>query len=532
MSNNSHSQEQPYAQAIHRYMVALEHGDIEGVAMILHEAEQDAVLEQMLLGTNTTYQKNEHITINSSEMRQAQVILLDAFLSFNNERVDIQEERMQPMYVQQFPVQQEEVFPVYSSNGTRLRRLSAFAQTLVAVLVVGLLVSGFALLFSSRHQISLGTGSLGSSGATTLLRSVIVASTDDGIVYGIQPDTGNIVWHYATGKSVFGGHGNSTVALQGQVVYYTIGSQLYAFRATNGTLLWHKNLNVSHAVITNYNKIVVEKGIVFVSGQSDGTGLPGGIVYALSTDDGRVLWSYREGGANPLLAVHNSIVYVEKIVDDHGHQAVQALKAGNGSLLWSYTIQVMAVVATDTNVYVYSAHPIEDMGRNKQNKFLLALDTKGKLLWTRPIVDDGVNSLIMGQGVLIVGEIDGKIYHICAYRTTNGAQAWCTPNETVPLAANTYSYVVLGNMLYSSTPIASSTGDTLEINAHNISDGSLRWNLSIAETFALGKPVVMSNNVYVVGYHKVYAIDDANGRIRWQLVNNTDTFSSIAVGSW
>lgn len=40
-------------QALHHYVIALAHGDLDGVARILQEAEQDSVLERMLLELHT-----------------------------------------------------------------------------------------------------------------------------------------------------------------------------------------------------------------------------------------------------------------------------------------------------------------------------------------------------------------------------------------------------------------------------------------------------------------------------------------------
>ncbi|GAC1390559.1 MAG: hypothetical protein NVS4B11_10980 [Ktedonobacteraceae bacterium] len=48
---------------------------------------------------------------------------------------------------------------------------------------------------------------------------------------------------------------------------------------------------------------------------------------------------------------------------------------------------------------------------------------------------------------------------------------------------------------------------------------TLRWSMRFAENFASGTPIAMNKMVYVLGYHKVYAIDGSNGRIRWQLLN-------------
>jgi len=552
MSDNLTPYEQHYAQALYRYTSALECGDIETIASVLRDAEQDQHLEKLLFDANIMYQHENSITIHAGEMEQARMVILNAFVSHEMEvaqedasmdhpeklpiavsrHINTQKGRQQPMQTQDINSAKPQK-QLAAVRRQRLHRISAFVQTLAAVLVVGILLSGFALLFASRHNATTGSGIFG-SGHVTLSHSILVTSTDDGTIYGTRPDTGAVAWHYSTGKSLV--NGSSTFTVQGQVVYFAARGQLYALRATNGMLLWHKNLDYPKAELTNYFHIVVDQGIVFVSGQADGIGSPGGNMCALRARDGAILWQY-QSRSDPLLAVHKGVVYAERVLDDHGNIAIQALRGSDGKYLWHYTTPVMSAVADDTAIYVYSAHPLNVPGERppyikKQDKTLLALNTKGALLWSKPVVSNGASPIVLAQGAVLMGWMgeDLNVHHLCAYRMRNGSQMWCVQNE----AQNYLSlppYTVINDTVYSSYPI-SFVSDTERVEARNLSDGRLRWSVNSVSPRASSVLVVTDKMVYVLTDHKIYALDVSNGHIRWQLSNSANTFTSFAVGSW
>ncbi len=539
--------EQRYTQALHRYTAALEHGDIETVAAIMRDAEQDSHLEQLVLNANTLYQRKNSITISLNEVEQAQALLLNTFASYESEEfqedthmysseklpiptnnsIHTQKGRMKSMQDTTLSKVQKQQAP---TKRPRLQHLSGYIQTLAAVLVVGLLISGFAVLFASRHNTTTGSGILG-SGRATLSQSILVTSTEDGTIYGTRPDTGAVAWHYATGKSVIGGF-SSALVVQGQVVYFVDNGQLYALHANNGTLLWHKNLDAPGSQQNSYTKIIVDRGVVFVGGMVYGASSAPGNMYALRERDGAILWQYRSDD-NPLLAANNGVVYVKKAADRQGEGAIQALQGSDGNSLWSYTTDPIEVVATNDTTYVYSAHVQVkgDMGGNKANKSLLALTSKGTLLWSKPVIDDGVSPLVITHDVVILGGIDKNTYRACAYQTANGSQAWCTSSGVAPNAGNVTFAALTSDSVCYSYPTALSK-NALLVTGYNVNDGSSRWSAHFAEGMGISPIVSMDKTVYVLTDHKVYALDAANGHIHWQLSNSASTFTGFAVGSW
>jgi hypothetical protein len=69
---------QLHLQVLQRYMLAMEEGDVDTIARILHEAEQDRSLENMVLAVNDFYLQEDHITIDATDTIVVQQFLRTA----------------------------------------------------------------------------------------------------------------------------------------------------------------------------------------------------------------------------------------------------------------------------------------------------------------------------------------------------------------------------------------------------------------------------------------------------------------------
>jgi hypothetical protein len=67
---------QRHIQVLQRYMLAMESGDIDSMAIVLREAEQDRTLENMLLEVNDFYQHEDHTIVEAADITLAQQLLL------------------------------------------------------------------------------------------------------------------------------------------------------------------------------------------------------------------------------------------------------------------------------------------------------------------------------------------------------------------------------------------------------------------------------------------------------------------------
>src|SRR5947208_2050502 len=66
---------QRHLHVLQRYMLAMESGDIDSMAIVLHEAEQDRTLENMLLEVSDFYQQEDHTTPKAADVTLANQLL-------------------------------------------------------------------------------------------------------------------------------------------------------------------------------------------------------------------------------------------------------------------------------------------------------------------------------------------------------------------------------------------------------------------------------------------------------------------------
>src|SRR6266487_1112399 len=202
-------------------------------------------------------------------------------------------------------------------------------------------------------------------------------------------------WTAKTGNTI-----NSSPAVANGIVY--LGSddhKLYAFNATNGTLLWA--VSAGDRV---YSSPTVSKGVVYF-GSTDGK------FYALDATSGNPRWIAPIGNqiySSPVVV--NGIVYIGST-----DGKLYAMNATTGAPTWSTHIGSRvnsSPTVANGIVYVGSA----DMQ-------LYALDvTTGKVLWTAADSQDVLNSspAVAGRRVYI-GSPDGHLY---AYNATSGKLLW------------------------------------------------------------------------------------------------------------
>ena len=66
---------QQHVEVLHRYICAMESGDIDTLTAVLSEAEQDHVLERMILEINEVYQHVDHTTVQPADVATVQQLL-------------------------------------------------------------------------------------------------------------------------------------------------------------------------------------------------------------------------------------------------------------------------------------------------------------------------------------------------------------------------------------------------------------------------------------------------------------------------
>src|SRR5258708_374100 len=149
--------------ALHRYALALKQGDLDGVAAVLHAAEQDHALGKMIQEFNALAQEEDHILIAPHSISLVQE-LLRTYRSAHSPN----EQTLAGVILPPGPITDlsgREKHTTHSTGEhllgaiTRRHRLASLAQAVAAVLIVGSLLGSFLVLFASQHR-ELGRGML------------------------------------------------------------------------------------------------------------------------------------------------------------------------------------------------------------------------------------------------------------------------------------------------------------------------------------------------------------------------------------
>ncbi len=153
-------------------------------------------------------------------------------------------------------------------------------------------------------------------------------------VYAIRASDGAILWHRTMNND--GESWASWFSVVNRVVYFsdsiptngTDTGELFALQSSNSSVLWHDKLN------TSPTGALLANGVIYLS--SSGSGGFSGVVDAVRASDGSLLWNYPLSGSawNAPTLVGNT-VYVGA-----ANGMAYELRADNGKLLWHYLTNV------------------------------------------------------------------------------------------------------------------------------------------------------------------------------------------------
>lgn len=480
-------------QALHAYTIALEQSDLETVARVLQQAEQDVALERMILELHAAGLDSAHLD------HQGVPVVLD--------QEEIATERTPDMASEYIHL--NGAYPHSRSRHTQQARSIAFLQALAAVLIIGALISSFALLLA-HHPGSPGHAGRGKptpiSGkptpgqnqpAPTNQNFYVTAASNNGTIYALQAKTGHIVWQYATHQEV------DMMVQQGGILYVsTSGSgtrpnYLYKFRLSDGKLLWEKY----YPQLEGYSVIVVDGNAIAISGgEGDGS------LDVVSANDGSLLWRYVPSGGSatwsyPIIAEHNQVLYIR--IYNNGMEAVQLT---TGKLLWTSTASPDTLVFVGKVLYGINALSYtvtrQDINTGKEigswrfspNDNLL----KGGY---------DATTLYISKGGLEASN------QVCALRLSNGAQRWCLPKAKTSLIVPpalinaTFSYIQV-----------SQDNHWIADSIHT-SNGSPRWHWTNGGTINLMNDlniVGAGRFVFITTPRSFYALASNDGHVLWQ----------------
>lgn len=555
---------------LYSYAQALESGNLETIAGVMRQAEQNPILERMLLEMSEVYQAADSPFISPDELAHIQDFLTplleqEATLKVYGSGPKVEQKPVLPPWQQDTQERKQEIMkdsvhtvntkeqPQFQdeSHGlayhpVRKRRLSHFMQMLAAVLVVGVLLAGFLLLLGSRHPITSGP----STGPAASGSSVIALSSSDGTVFALRPRDGAVLWHYATGIDDPTLGSDSSLAVLNHVVYFVARGRVFAFGDGTGKMLWHQDVLPASAHVfgsTTYN-FALDGDVLLVRLANNGGETS--VLFALQATTGSILWHY-EMNWHYLMTASHGIVYVGTTDATGGNPMLRALRIADGKELWSYRGThpplPITILVVDKVLYmqadVFEA-PISNKAQIYQS--LTALNAlTGALIWSRPI--QTVELEVSNDMGLMLSENGAPVlyngYQFCAYRSSDGAQLWCShdfaPRQTNAAALISNFYTSADQTLATLRISSGKNSLFLKLEALNLRTGKTLWSRDLAISRASGGmsegeigALIRgdSSTVYAVAGDDTYAFTSSNGHVLWHTRSGAAGITGLAVG--
>ena len=208
----------------------------------------------------------------------------------------------------------------------------------------------------------------------------------------------------------------------------TSAGVLYALNTSDGSLLWQ----FTFPELTLLSSPTIANGVVYIAAE--------GVIYALNTSNGSMLWSFYTDSIESYFfiapSVVNNILYMGT---DRG--SMYALNASTGTLIWEYTLQSTSArsigsSATVVNGVVYFGGEVYSNGSLGQNYYLYALNANtGSLVWQTQVVNNVQPRISYANGLLYFSALN-ETY---ALNASDGSVFWSHPigNNSSP-AVGTY----------------------------------------------------------------------------------------------
>lgn len=320
--------------------------------------------------------------------------------------------------------------------------------------------------------------------------AIYVGSLDDNgqgkaSVTCMEGTTGQIRWKFSLRNSVR----SSIAATNGLIFAQDIQGYLYAINASDGTLVWEKDLEMDKHVPLN-NGLVTTDEIVYA-----GTGKS---LYALRAKTGEVVWRNKDWGTthgcSTTFSVHNGVIT--------GHafwEAAYANNAATGEKLWridrydfgnQMTMRSSSAAMYDHHQYFVSDNSLiivesetgKPLAQKKYDFKLTATST--------PLVTD--NEIIFGTSARGVVAVDRKSLEEKWHYQTGKSMIYTVPCQGDPASSVETSPVLSGNIIY----VGASDGYLYAIDRKT---GSLQWKHAMGAP-VLGTVAVSGNALFTVDF--------------------------------
>lgn len=358
----------------------------------------------------------------------------------------------------------------------------------------------------------------------------IVISSDNMVVYGIDPGTGKKNWEFGmpdtgTAPSFF----KPSPLVYHDMVYmcHVFSDTVYKVNGRTGALV--SKLYFPGYPAHSFGVIatpIAEGNLLYLATTND-------TVYAIDTGTGAIQWRF--GAANDMTpyvsspVIYNNNIYV---ASTGGHvycmDKLNGPDATTGLPIWDYpgwgTTSTTSFLSSPTvsKPYLYIGGAIDS------NVYCIYLDAPvpptpptplvGVARWQYKAMGNVNSSPTSYAGKCIFGCNDFNLYCV---DTQTGATVWKYPTtsqiNSSPIISNQVVYV--GSYDYN-------------LYAINIINGHKKWNFA-TKGLIKSSPVPYNGRVYVGSYDGyLYAVDSANGILKWQYKVNGNIECSPAIDDY
>lgn len=310
------------------------------------------------------------------------------------------------------------------------------------------------------------------------------------------------------------------VITQNAVIATTANGVIYRLNRTTGAFDWRSDENLRYwdrSLIVNKNQLI--------------TGRSGGVIEALSLQDGSVTWTSNLGidvQAQPLF--RNNRLYVptthvgpELDNDPHGKATLFVLDSSNGEITWSkqtdnYAIQTPAF----NNGILYLAGSYHDPSIVTEEggpMRIAAISTQqGDLLWEYQGMDGFVKTVYADDDVVAYVAYEDFINGIDA---SSGELLWRTDaGNWAPSLTGVDGVIYYGSA-------------TTWVYALSSANGEVRWKFNIggkAFNYLLGKPLLRGDVLYfLTQLGDIYALKVDSGELLWSESTGTAARTGLSV---
>jgi outer membrane protein assembly factor BamB len=412
---------------------------------------------------------------------------------------------------------------------------------------VGVLLGGFLFVFTNRSTTTaLHTNS--QSGGL-LIETSLNANSKSLVIAALHTPGGAVAWTYnIPAPSSFVTSKGSTSYVNAQpvlvvsdgIVYANSANHMYVLNAQTGTLLWQKTLPGNNSS-TQAGAILLAVDQDLLSVVSGNSAQPS-TFYALNKQNGQIIW-HHSMGYNHTFTVSNGVVYLEQSpTSAYGPGAIVALHESDGQQLWSAPVaDPFSLLVAGNVLYAQTAHQQtpSDLGGNKENKRLVALNTaNGTLLWSVSLVNDGASNLAFSNNMILLYRQTNQpqAAQFCAYRSSDGSQAWCTSGKEGPWDENTSTYMVANDTLYVSflattvdRSLAEPSNPGMAVEALNPQTGHASWSINLSNATTINAMTIAQKTLYLLENGKIVALDSATGQTLWTIAagNGAQTLNAV-----